>query len=478
MKFKGLIKKLSLVLAVLTFLLPGRAVFAGGEEITPVDMANSNCKFVTMLLDNVDPALGLEKSEDDGNLLKKGKLTQEEQSVYDDIKKEVDGLVDEAESDAAVLSSDVKKTKAIYNWIFNKIAFDYSSLNPSTCFDFDKGIGGKVISENPDRKAQDVISVYKDKKAVCAGRAFLFELMMRMAGLPCVCLANGIHAFNAAWLDRGDGKPCWMLIDVTAKMPDWPLEDNVLMFAEGQSVEKPRFPSLTCNIFFTSLFEGDHYAYFVSPPMTELRRDLGQGQEVFAGGLVVIDDAEITEGASIYCRNGFDYAGAFYDRKSSTSQVFALPKGLICLHKRWKLAGDFKSIKDLDFFVKKGICLDIAGSAFEKVVEKDGVEFEIYGGGFEPEKDSEGKPVYADGKLVYPKSILRIKSKNGVSVSEVEIPEELKVFVGDVGVISVESDSIKTVKYSLLKQCDSLKEGVELSAGVNFENVTKPSENV
>ena len=471
MKFKGLIKKLSLVLAVLTFLLPGRAVFAGGEEITFFDMAASNCKFATMLLNNVDSAIGMEKGAD-GNLLKKEKLTKEEQIVYNDIQNVVNGLVKEAESDKAVLSSDVKKTKAIYNWISKNIKYDKSSLCSYTDFDFDKGIGGRVISENPDRKPQDAISVYKGKKAVCAGYASLFELMMRMADLPCVYLGNAVHVFNAAWLDRGDGKPCWMLIDSTPTNDPIQVEFGTRVFEQGEDIGKPfQYDSVNCNRAFINVGWGNHFVYCVFPPMTELGKDLGQGQKVSAGGLVVIDDVEITGGASIYCRDGFDYAGAVYDRKSSTSQVFALPEGLICLHKWWKLAGDFKSIKDLKLFVEKGICLDISESAFEKVVEKDGVEFKVSGGGFGPKKDSEGKPVY-------PKSVLHIKPKSGVSVSEVEIPEELKVFVGDIGAISVESDSIKTVKYSLLKQCSSLKEGVELSAGVNFENVTKPSENV
>ena len=478
MNLKNFAKRFILIFVALTFLAFGScSVYAEGGKVEYMDMVSANYKYGDMLLNSVDPALGMETGTD-GNLLKKEKLTADEQSVYDDIKKDVDELVKSADSDNSVLSIDVKKTKAIYNWIIKNIAYDENSLNPTTFYDFDKGVGGAILSLNPERKPQDALNTYKNKTAVCAGRAFLFELMMRMANLPCVCAANDIHAFNAAWLDRGDGKPCWMLIDPTLVESSWPLEDNVAMFAQGESVKKPQYESKVCNFFFTSLFNGSRFVHNVCPPMTELSKDVGSGQKISMCDKIVIDDPKITDGALIYCHGGFTRSEAVYDKKSSSSQKFALPKDLMCLSKKWKLLGDFKQIQDLNLFVEKEIRLDIGGTSFSETVEKDGVLFEIYGGGFEAQKDSEGKTIYQNGKPIYQKSVLQIKPKDGVSVAEVSIPQELKIFLGDIGKIQVESDSIKTVKYSLLQQCDSLKEGIELPGSVKFEKIVKPSENV
>lgn len=463
MNLKNFAKRFILIFVALALLTFGScSVYAEGEEMEfYINMALANYQYSTFLLNKVDRALVMQTGED-GNLLKKEKLTKEEQSVYDEIRKVVDELVKLADSDNSILSADVKKTKAIYNWINENISYDEKSLHPSSSFDFSKGVEGEVISINPNRREQSALNAYKDKTAVCAGKTLLFELMMKMAGLSCVCVGNFTHAFNAAWLDRGDGEPCWMFVDPTETGDDPLSQFSKAIFEPGQSFDKPfKYDSKACNEGFIVLGFGIHFVC-----------DIYSSMDSSIPNMVTIDNPD---GSAIYCRRSASRAGAIYDKKSSDSQVFALPKDLVCLSKRWKLSGDFKTIENLDAFVQKGIQLDICETSFCQTVEKDGVLFEIYGGGFEAQKDSEGKTICHDKKPVYPKTTLRIKPKSGVFVSEVSIPQELEIFLGDVDKIQVESESIKTVKYSLLPRCESLKEGVELPDSVKFEKVVKPS---
>ena len=459
MNLKNFAKRFILIFVTLALLAFGScSVYAEDEEkemMFYLDMASANYQYSTLLLNKVDRALVMQTGED-GNLLKKEKLTKEEQSVYDEIKEVVSQLIKSANSDNSILSADVKKTKAICNWINQKISYDEKSLHPFSPFDFSKGVEGEITSINPDRREQSALNAYKDKTAVCAGKALLFELMMKMAGLPCVGVGNFTHAFNAAWLDRGDGEPCWMFIDPTEKDDASLSQFSKAIFEPGQSFDKPfKYDSKACNEGFITLGFGSHFVCDIYSSMDSSIPDI-----------VTIDNPD---GSTIYCRRAASHAGAIYDKKSSNSQVFALPKDLVCLSKRWELSGDFKTIENLDAFVQNGIQLDICETSFCQTVEKDGVLFEIYGGGFEAQKDSEGKPIYS-------KSVLQIKPKEGVSVDEVLIPQELEIFLGDIEKIQVESESIKTVKYSLLPQCDSLKKGVELPNSVKFEKVVKPSE--
>ena len=464
MNLKNFAGRFILIFVTLAFLAFGScAVYAeGGEMEFYIDMALANYQYSTLLLNKVDRALVMQTGAD-GNLLKKEKLTADEQSVYDDIKKDVDKLVESANSDNSILSADVKKTKAIYNWVNENISYDEKSLHPSSSFDFSRGVEGEITSINPNRREQNALNAYKDKTAVCAGKALLFELMMKMAGLPCICVENFTHGFNAAWLDRGDGEPCWMFVDPTETGNNPFSQFSRAIFEPGQSLDEPfKYDSKACNRGFIVSGFGSHFVC-----------DIYSSMDSSIPNMVTIDNPD---GSAIYCRRAASHAGAIYDKKSSDSQVFALPKDLVCLSKRWELSGDFKTIENLDAFVQKGIQLDICETSFSETVEKDGVLFEVYGGGFEAQKDSEGKTIYQNGKPIYPKSTLRIKPKSGVFVSEVSIPQELEIFLGDIGKIQVESDSIKTVKYSLLPQCDSLKEGIELPDSVKFENVVKPSE--
>ena len=460
MNLKSFTKRFILIFVTLALLAFGScSVYAEGEEEMQFyfDMALANYRYSTLLLNKVDRARVMQTGED-GNLLKKEKLTADEKKIYDEIKNDVDELVKSADSDNSVLSADVKKTKAICNWINEKISYDEKSLHSFSSFDFSKGVEGEITSINPDRREQSALNAYKDKTAVCAGKALLFELMMKMAGLSCVCVDNFTHAFNAAWLDRGDGEPCWMFIDPTETGGDDPLSQfSKAIFEPGQSFDKPfKYDSKACNEGFIILGGGSHFVC-----------DIYSSMDSSIPGMVTIDNPD---GSTIYCRRAASHAGAIYDKKSSDSQVFALPKDLVCLSKRWELSGDFKTIEGLDAFVQHGIQLDIRETSFCQIVEKDGVLFEIYGGGIKKKKDAEGKPIYS-------KSVLKIKPEEGVSVDEVSIPQELEIFLGDIEKIQVESDSIKTVKYSLLEQCDFLKEGIQLPGSVKFEKVVKPSEN-
>ncbi len=113
--------------------------------------------------------------------------------------------------------------KAIYRWVAKNIKYDDDST-VSNC-----------------RKPQDPFFVFKSKTGVCAGKAQLTALMMRMAGIPSTVIGTlkepnqiSTHAYTAIYLEKNEGgsyddqnnlvdntkEAGWALIDATWGAPD------------------------------------------------------------------------------------------------------------------------------------------------------------------------------------------------------------------------------------------------------------------
>ncbi len=148
----------------------------------------------------------------------------DEKQVYEDIKKTVADLkqkvkdrtpyegIDDETAQIGIQYNQISKhykmpekmrlAKAIYRWVAKKIPYDHDSL---------KRINGESL-----RKPQDALYVFAKKTGVCAGKANLANLMMRIAGIPSAVIVSRTHAFNAIYLkDTVNNREGWTLIDST-----------------------------------------------------------------------------------------------------------------------------------------------------------------------------------------------------------------------------------------------------------------------
>ena len=122
-----------------------------------------------------------------------------------------DGIKTEPEKTQSTnnLPEKMQKADAIYRWVAKNIRYDFESCN-DTC-----------EKTKAKRKPQDAYFVFNQKTGVCEGYARLTNLMMRMAGVPCMYVGsingpdkNYGHAFNAIYVeDESDDRKGWTLLD-------------------------------------------------------------------------------------------------------------------------------------------------------------------------------------------------------------------------------------------------------------------------
>ena len=110
----------------------------------------------------------------------------DEKKVYGQIQEKVNKIVYDVDNDnfeKAILDENRRKeyknlprymkiAGAIYEWVANKIKYDYESTE------------NDESGKKPFRKPQDALFVYQKELGVCTGKANLIDLMMRMAKIP------------------------------------------------------------------------------------------------------------------------------------------------------------------------------------------------------------------------------------------------------------------------------------------------------
>ncbi len=108
------------------------------------------------------------------------------------------------------MSRQMKIAGEIYKWVAENIEYDFESI--------DEDENGKT----PFRKPQDALFVYQQRTGVCAGKADLTALMMRMAKIPSIYIGSTVnekgncHAYNAIYLEENnDNRKGWTLLDST-----------------------------------------------------------------------------------------------------------------------------------------------------------------------------------------------------------------------------------------------------------------------
>lgn len=105
------------------------------------------------------------------------------------------------------MPEEMRLAKAIYRWVAKEISYDDDSLKKA------RGISL--------RKPQDALYVFANRTGVCAGKANLINLMMRLAGIPSAVIVSRTHVFNAIYLkDTVNNREGWTLIDSTWAAPD------------------------------------------------------------------------------------------------------------------------------------------------------------------------------------------------------------------------------------------------------------------
>ncbi len=138
------------------------------------------------------------------------------QKAYDITEKQFAKIQKAVEKMTASAKTEQEQVEAIFTWITKHIYYDYDALN-----------GISEGSSNPYR-------VYTDRKGVCDGYANLFDLCVKMKGIPCLKLDGftikgsqswetvtkfedgagetepGFHAWNAIYTDGA-----WRYYDVT-----------------------------------------------------------------------------------------------------------------------------------------------------------------------------------------------------------------------------------------------------------------------
>ena len=117
------------------------------------------------------------------------------------------------------LPEKMRLADAIYRWAAENILYDFETYDI-----VDKDANGSQATWKP----QDAYFVFKTKKGVCEGYARLTNLMMRIAGIPCMYVSSicgkddyCAHAFNAVYInDDVNGRHGWTLVDPTWASPN------------------------------------------------------------------------------------------------------------------------------------------------------------------------------------------------------------------------------------------------------------------
>ena len=117
------------------------------------------------------------------------------------------------------LPEKMRLADAIYRWAAENILYDFETYDI-----VDKDENGSQATWKP----QDAYFVFKTKKGVCEGYARLTNLMMRIAGIPCMYVSSicgkddyCAHAFNAVYIeDDVNGRRGWTLVDPTWASPN------------------------------------------------------------------------------------------------------------------------------------------------------------------------------------------------------------------------------------------------------------------
>ena len=151
-----------------------------------------------------------------------------------DIQRAISCVKNEKDSIFATKNSPEKicLVDAIYHWVAENILYDCESYDATVNF-------GKTLIK---RKPQDAYFVFSEKIGVCEGYARLLNLMMKMAGIPCmyvrsICGFNSDygHAFNAVFVEDSIKNKCgWVLLDPTWASPNGSDGDeSVTIFLSG-----------------------------------------------------------------------------------------------------------------------------------------------------------------------------------------------------------------------------------------------------
>ena len=388
---------------------------------TLVDGIRANHIYALKMLESADKNVGLKSSDQDGNYLKMDRLSDEEKKIYDEVFAQVEKIKDSVDKDSSSdLKKDSKLAKAIFFWIRNNIKYDKESVNEVNKQGYQK--------LNPNRKPQDALTVFKNRMGVCSGFSDLAQLMMKMAGLPCLLVINYTHTFSAVWLDSLGG---WALFDTT---PTEKNEDDEEVLANYFTAVS-RYGISECglrrsNEFFIVQGLGSHCVYLVGNPIEKS-----------------------------LCKYSIDLDGVSYIPLSilmtikSDNDSICINENLVKMNRRCEIIGDIRNIQNFDVFIKNFVRVDVAKSHIQNEVQKDGIEYNLSCDGNQ-------------SKLVIKPSDGSVECKE-----EVEIPDELVPFLADIDIFDVDS-SIKTVKYDLLIKEDSLKKGVILPKDVKFEQTS------
>ena len=116
------------------------------------------------------------------------------------------------------LPEKMRLTEAIYRWVAENIYYDFETYDI-----VEKDSNGSQASWKP----QDAYFVFQKRIGVCEGYARLANLMLRIAGIPCMYVSsicgpdnNCAHAFNAVYVDDCvNNRRGWTLIDPTWASP-------------------------------------------------------------------------------------------------------------------------------------------------------------------------------------------------------------------------------------------------------------------
>lgn len=233
MKLKGLRKIVSGLVATIVA-MSSVAIPVGAVETTDAEVVFS-LRYLDSLskkgdLSRFTKIISFKENTDREEIIKHKRESSEkvkinEKDAYNELSSVVQSLIkkvcettQENEDHLDKSGNDLDKPKdwriarEIYNWVINNIKYD--------CESDEKDDDGK----RSFRKPQDALFVYNQKMGLCLGKANLIDLMMRMAGIPCVVVGTSDHAYNAVYLSSNDvNRNGWTLIDAT-----WgaPVSDN------------------------------------------------------------------------------------------------------------------------------------------------------------------------------------------------------------------------------------------------------------
>lgn len=265
---------------------------------------------------------------------------------------------------------------------------------------------------------------------VYVGITRLTQLMMKIAGLPCLSALNYNHEFGVVWLDSLGG---WALFDAiyTEKMQE---EEKQEVEQYGKSLD---LISLCNN--FPAVFDPGNF-------------DLQQANEYFITETMFPDHFvyDVGDAASGFDKQSLYFYGVFYKPSplvltlKSDNNSIHINENMIQMNRYCKITRNATKIDNFDVFSKKFVKVNISESHVNETIKKDGFEFNLS----------------SDGS----KSRLKIKPLEG------NVNYDLVPFLADIDVFDVDPD-IKTVRYDLLKTKDSLKEGVVIPNGVRFEQI-------